>query len=869
MDQVRAFCFSRILPMPELKEGEYTAEAVMATADGKELGPVTAKFKKLDEAKAFSAWWKNKLGDAERVIKPFEPVQRRRGSVSVWGRQYALDAVGLPEEIVSQGKAVSAAPARIVAVVGGKERAVKLSGRPKFTEEKPWRCAFKGEAAGAGLAVTSTGCVEQDGLVLVTLTYAPAGKEPVRLDALRIEFPLSGDDAECLNCIGPGGNFASLTHLILPSAEKQGRLWSTLDTGKGGSMVAVGSFYPDVWIGNERRGLLWWADSDQGWVPDDDVPAHEVLRVGRDVVLRNNIVGRPFTLDGPRTITFSYNASPFKPLPKGWRMAIHSEDGTFGGPHKQRTDPKTGEKIDGWNWLHPPSHDPAEWGALWAGYKKVADEAVRRIQPFDPARARNHQGCQYAHTSLPLTGYGCQTADRFTAGYFGPDWGAGNLNPTMRDYLLWLAHRSFGEGGLRTIYWDIFYVACFSDLQCGFGYELPDGRIQPTYHGFNLRQFAMRMYALMQDHGLTPGSQVTHSTNAYPLIAFPWIDAALDGEWATINDSTPRDWVDHYPVERMRPMSIAENYGTVISWMCLIYLSDKERYNGTFRGFMDYQRLHDTWTGQDGRYPPQAVLDWGLNDERLRFVPYWRNTAVTAADKDLLVSTWTLPDRALLVVFNGNGKETKDAQLGVDLAKLGFAAKRPRPGWIAARELGQCGDPGVALGADGRTLSIPGLQPHTARYVGIRTQERAACDLIALGLSDYAKLTSKVAEAAVPDAVLDWGMAAPRLEWLPFSKVPHVTADDKEIQLAMWRLPDRVMLALVNAGAQPKKDIKLRIALDELNLVPKLPWQEFIRVSDFDKGEKEPPTTLDFHDRTLVVPSLPAKGGRLIGVRRF
>ena len=77
------------------------------------------------------------------------------------------------------------------------------------------------------------------------------------------------------------------------------------------------------------------------------------------------------------------------------------------------------------------------------------------------------------------------------------------------------------------------------------------------------------------------------------------------------------------------------------------------------------------------------------------------------------------------------------------------------------------------------------------------------------------------------------------------------------------------MLALVNAGAQPKKDIKLRIALDELNLVPKLPWQEFIRVSDFDKGEKEPPTTLDFHDRTLVVPSLPAKGGRLIGVRRF
>ncbi len=341
---VQDYYFSKLLTFPTLAAGNYVVEASLHTKDGKTLGPVSAEFVKKDEAKEYAAWWKNNIGNTERIIPPFTPMSRRQSTVAMYGRDYRLNALGLPVQVTSQGAPVLASPARIVAVIAGKEQVIRLQGLPIFTEEHPWRYRFTGTASGAGLRFTADGSVEQDGLALIHLTYAPLGKTPVKLEALRLEFPIAEREADCLLCIGSGGNFASSSSLILPKA-KQGLLWSTLDTGKGGALMTVGSFYPDVWVGNEQRGLLWWGDSDEGWVPDDAVPAHEVLRQGQEVVLRNNIIGTPFTLDAPRTITFSYMASPFKPLVKGWRMALHSEDGTFTGAHKKRTDPKTGQNI--------------------------------------------------------------------------------------------------------------------------------------------------------------------------------------------------------------------------------------------------------------------------------------------------------------------------------------------------------------------------------------------------------------------------------------------------------------------------------------------------------------------------------------------
>jgi hypothetical protein len=225
-----------------------------------------------------------------------------------------------------------------------KEEVIAL-GAPTITDAKDWRVRFTGTAEGAGLAFSATGWMEQDGLVSVDLTYQPKDGKPVTVEALRIEYPIANDVAECLTSVVQGSNFAPFTAKILPT-DKQGTLWTVFDPGRSGAQMQVGSFYPHVWLGSERRGFQWWADSDKGWFPDNDVPAHEVARENNAVRTEEHIIGKPVEVGGAHTLRFTWNATPFKPFPKGWRMIAATDDGTFAVPHRGlRVNPKTGKSI--------------------------------------------------------------------------------------------------------------------------------------------------------------------------------------------------------------------------------------------------------------------------------------------------------------------------------------------------------------------------------------------------------------------------------------------------------------------------------------------------------------------------------------------
>lgn len=853
IDTCRTFYFTRLLDLPDLKEANYTVTARLVLKDNQEVGPATAGFKKLDETQAFAAWWNNKIGDCERVIKPFTAMTRKDSAVSVWGRTYKLNDLGLPAEMTSQGHSVLAAPARIVVTVGGKEEVVELKGSPKFTGDKDWRVSFEGTAAAAGLTFQAVGNVEQDGLTYIELTYGSPGAA-AKIDALRLEFPLAEETAQALLCTGSGGNYCSRTNILLP-AGKQGRLWSTFDTGKPGAKMAAGSFYPQVWVGNDQAGFLWWADSDQGWVPDEDTPAHEVVRSGKEVVLRNNIISKPFVLDKPRTVTLSYMASPFKPLVKGWRAAIHSEDGTFNGPHKGGTGAVKPPRLPGttaWRCLSPASSDPNEWSGMWAEFKIIADAKVAKEQPFGPSRAR----CgNYVHTSLPLCGYGPNTSDDVVARYFANDWDRGAFTATQTNYMLWLAQRAFKEGGLRTIYWDIFYANLFETVQNGMAYELPDGRVQPGYWGFNIRRFMMRLYALMNDCELTPGSNVCHMTNCVPLVGCGWMDAMMDGEWGEMRDETPGDWVDQYSEDRMRTFAVPQNFGVQVSWMNLIHIKDKARVDAIDRGYKDFIRLHDSWTGQNGFVIPTEILDFGLNDERMQYVPYWRNPYV-AADKDTKVSAWHMDGRVLLEVFN-YAQEDRDVAVTVDLAKLGLAPKAGQT--LSMGNLALAKDEPPCLASPDGKFTLPGLRHHTARFVCIAVQDSAAAQPMIKEIKEATGIQ------ALTPAAIDWCATATAK---PCGDAVKLASG--EVKFQAWQLGDRIVIAVRNDGTDKKPvTAVLDVDLDKLNLLPKLPWQQFINVRDLQAEDKAPASTLDFPSRKLTLPNLPAGAARIVGVRLY
>jgi len=213
----------------------------------------------------------------------------------------------------------------------------------------------------------------------------------------------------------------------------------------------------------------------------------------------------------------------------------------------------------------------------------------------------------------------------------------------------------------------------------------------------------------MYDHDLVPGSQVAHATNDYLLVASPWVDAILDGEYHKLTDESTMDWVDGYPVDRMRALSCPHNWGFAISWMDHIHIKDKEKQDRVRRGLIDYVSMYDSWKGPShGAGPP---LD--INDERTEYIPFWRNPYVSGKDGDILVSMWRLPDRVLLCIFNADRAKTKSPTLVVDLDKLGLV---PQLKWQEFVRV--TGD--ATLDFHKRELTVKGLPPHSGKQIWIR-----------------------------------------------------------------------------------------------------------------------------------------------------
>lgn len=887
-EQSSEYFMQKLIELPPLKPGKYLVTATMSVEGAPDRGPMTATIVKKDEAKEFPEWWGKKFGDVERVLPPYTGVKRRGDTVSVILRDYQLSALGLPVSITAKDGPVSAAPARLVVVIDGQEHTAPL-GKPRFTKVTDWRVEFEGKTKVAGLDVTAKGWVEQDGLVYVDLTYKPAGKAPVTLEALRIEYPLAEDDADALVCIGPGGNFSSRTTMLLPKAgsstltpgpsprgrgeETQERLWSTLGTGITGSGMTVGSFYPTVWIGSERRGFLWWGDNDRGWVQESSVPAHEAVRQDGAVVLINNIVAKPTVLSEPRTISFSYIATPFKPLPKGWRATIATDNGTFWQPFRGvRKDSKTGEYIfprptsGHHNMIHPESRYPEEWPALWAEQKEKADAHARSLQWIDPYGARS--GINFTHMSFQIIGYGRKSLQNDLYAYFGPEWEGDEdtWNESYTDYAMYLFSPAFTDGGVRHTYWDLAFPRPYKNPLGGLSYILPDGREQKGYNGWNMRRFFMRLHALQVDAGLVPGANGFHSSNAYLPIAMPWVDSVLDGERNWDLDSSPEDWVDAMSSERMRSLSSPHNWGVDICWMAVMESKEHAKVDAAYRIQSQWVRMHDSWLNtQIKKFSPpwhsrmpDSVLDWGLNEEGIVYHPYWRNPFVSCADKDVLVSLWHTEGRAILGVFNYAKDQAKDAELKVDLAKLGLDPKQAyaRKLWT---EPGN--DASVELNRDG-TLQVKALPGHRLILVGLAAPAATELERATKALPGWVA-------GGLPQSVMDFGLVRKETKHFGPGQAPGVTCENAAIQVAMWQLPDRVLLAVYNADEKAAKDAVLKVDLAALGLKQKLIWQEFVGVRQLYAEEKAPAPSLDYYGGTLTLRGIPAQGGRLVTIRRY
>lgn len=786
--------FQELIELPKLKPGKYSVRAALVDEKGEELLVRSQGFSKKNEAKVFAEWWDNDIGSPDQILRPFEAIrvdrQKNGTKVSPVLRTYELDGIGLPREIQSNGGAVLNSPARIVVVSNGRTHVVPTDGTVQLTDTRPWRVNFRGSSRAAGLQFRTEGTIEQDGLTDIRLTYRPVEK-PVQVEEFRIEWPVDDTFNNRMVVIGPGGNYA--TREIGSVAAGQGVVWDSLSAlGTQGSGMTKGNFYSNVWVGTEKRGLLWAGDSDRGWVPSNISPAHSLKRTGNTLIIRNHIIGtppgeEPELVEEERTVRFQYNASPFRPLDKGFRVNLRSAGNGFGGQAGYMLNEE--ENIDGWHLLHPPTKDKSEWPKWYARWRKHNVRYQGRTLYNGPQRQKRWNDCQ-----IPLRGYGPKSIEPGVYKYFRADWLPQNsgdelLTKTYTDYTIHLMDRMAEEALMRQFYYDIAFASkMLTNLTSGDGYILPDGRTQPEAGDDELRYYALRSYAMMIENGVYPPGISGHATNAFCLKALPWFDAMLDSEYPM------RDSVDVYPSDRMIAMSCPHNFGVGINHLGNMNARWAALHDASLSGASAFRKR---------AFDHPAFKHWGITFDDLEFIPYWRNdNHVRRIAPGLLASIWKRPHSLILGVINYGPdpkgfEERRKLALTLNLEELGIPigaeGSRVRVSEFLPRE-----DRLEKLSLDRTTGALTGSQIayHRTHFVAIYWEDRPVG-------GEWEEVIGK----DVSRAALDWGINRAEAVEIGSGENGLVEAQNEKMRVHAWRRKNSVLLKVANTT--PERQIGL------------------------------------------------------------
>lgn len=633
-----------MLRFEKLPAGDYTVVTRCLDEAGKVLETREKAFTVADLAQKYD-WWKSTRGSIETVIKPWTPVTKKENMLGVWGRDMTIGAAGLPIQITTQGRKLLAAPGRLVATSDGKVTAA-TGVEAQTTFDKDHRKIVRVKSALGGIAVSTDVQVEFDGLYKVTMTLDP--KQATSLDRLQIVLPLEDSLATYIHASAAeirSGFFYG------PMPAGRGKIWDCISLGD--ATMTKGSFVPYVWIGSPVGGLAWFADSDAGWVPSDTTPAIEIHRPqDGQVELVLNLVSETFTLDAPRTLTFGLQASPAKALHDGWR----AEKWWCGDTFKEYA--RKGDII----WSSTPFPDRKHV----AESQRLAAEQHEHGRPAVP---------YFIHSVLPR--HLPEMVDLFDEWTTNDgEYGSKALcyRESLNDFMV---HKWGGWAHECAI--DGYYVDNMRPIDCnkiehGCGYRLPDGRVQPTYSMFGTREYFLRSRAAILEE--RPESKlVLHMTNAMIL---PWIgaaDVAYDGEHHVIYPRMKKDFMDFWPLDRVR-VDVPAGWGTAVNFMHE-YQGEWDQANlyRVMRAYIGEVALHDVLptgnhNGHAGHFIKQREA-FGIGDKDVRFLGYWQpDTGLAVAGQDVKLGGWLKPEKMLLMVVNFG--ERQDARVTIDPKQLGW-----------------------------------------------------------------------------------------------------------------------------------------------------------------------------------------------------
>ena len=700
--ELKQYVAEGIHEIPDLPDGEYVFAIQFAGDDGVPSEPVTQRF----ERHVFP-WEHNSLGISDEVMPPFEPLKVEGKAVSAVLRHHDHGLNGVWDQVVSDGKPLLSDGMKwevTAADENGQKKTWPIVGSGwKATSATPTVVAGQSHWSAGPVEASVSTQYDYDGMMLVTLDLKPTER---LVEQLTLSIPLRDDLARYMHAVGDGlrHNYAGFT----PNGE--GRVW---DSSRASKLEITGTFYPYIWLGDGERGLCWFADTDRDWVLDDTTPTIDLTRQSGTLTLRVHFITRPTRLDRPHQIVFGLQATPTKPMPKGWRRwtglknvpgarPVRWMGATFywGGrsydvfPYKHRWD-----FFDKLREARETGEPDRQFIAAWLKMvdKELAAQGTDRYKFF---HAHVNAGFHAARSSpwsegFRLFGYtnprgvgfhACEFAtfqdEWLRYGWFNRNWGDGesvayDVTPSrsFQDFALW-NYRNMLRA-FDGVYWDnMFFSANFDPVE-GQAWTDEQGRVHPTMGLMHLRELAKRTAIMLWQESKDfpehrkPPITLSHMTNTMTVPVHSFVNCTMDWEWKYGLE----DFQDRFSPD----LTVAQTIGRQVGAWPTILAGGHPDPKDPRLDFMHRTRLgvalvHEI---QVFDYRPdrdkeiyQKLFEFGYGADDCQVFNYWQDAhPITVAGIDARTLAMAKGKKAIVVVTDyGSGGP---CQVAMDLKRLG------------------------------------------------------------------------------------------------------------------------------------------------------------------------------------------------------
>lgn len=617
-------------------------------------------------------WFKTTLGRDDMVLPGFEPLKVSGNKLSCVGRVYEIGANGLPSAIWSLGKQILAAPVSLTCIKG--DRKIPFADGKSFALGSTSATCVEYSSAGRLLEVA--GRLEQDGLLRLDLRLprTPAA------DRLYLDIPVKKEFAKLFHASGEG--MRSNPAGFIPKGE--GRVFGSRSIPQS----HVDNFIPYCWVGTDDRGVCYAADVDRGWCHTTERDAVELLRApSGDVTIRLNLLNGS-SAGGERTMTLCLQASPVKPMPKGWRgwadtyytypctramrnlasnptwgcyivgMARYPTFMDFDHVRKLAETVRTG-KID--------EDYKKKWIARCEEAMVKSPEKVRWLARKNPKDARktlrDHVNAEFHYAKTlhgrpnPVLYYYTCNADPCEGLYeleaLADEWGRYTaVYGSHQDYAIYYLDKML-EAGMTGVYNDNAFFRCNYDWVVGDAWIDEAGNVRPSFSLWALREHTRRQVAVMVKRGLEPWLTI-HHTNANILPALGFATNTMGMEWKYGNS----EYQDRYTPDYIRTVNQGLQGGFFpTSLEGLFEIKSKEHREHLTRTMFAALLTHEV------RPTLQFSCDWrlyekimatltefGFTRDDCTYTAYWDDGNPLVQRDDVLVSVYRRGSKMMCVI---------------------------------------------------------------------------------------------------------------------------------------------------------------------------------------------------------------------------